>query len=77
MQPWDFKREINRLKGLKSGEKRRLQVGRSTPVEHRLNTGSTVVEQKHNKTNITNKETEETKKQRSLVEQLAERIANR
>lgn len=59
MAKWDDKRELNRLKGIKSGERRRLQAAVRTGPELQLNTGSTAVEQEHNITrqdNIYNKQ---------------------
>lgn len=59
MVKWDAKCELQRIKGLKSGEKRRLQAAERTTVEPRLNRGSTVVELEQNRTrqdNIYNKQ---------------------
>lgn len=59
MIKWDEKRELNRIKGLKSGERRRLQAAARTGPELQLNSGSTKVEQEHNRTeqnNIYNKQ---------------------
>ena len=59
MAHWDEKRELNRLKGIKSGERRRLQAATRTGSELQLNSGSALVEQEHNITrqdNIYNKQ---------------------
>ena len=59
MAKWDDKRELNRLKGIKSGERRRLQAAARTGPELQLNSGSTKAEQEHNITrqdNIYNKQ---------------------
>ena len=44
MERWDEKRELARLKGLRSGEKRRLAAAARTSAELQLNSGSTPVE---------------------------------
>jgi hypothetical protein len=59
MMKWDEKRELNRLKGIKSGERRRLQAAMRPGPELQLNSGSTSVEQEQNRTrqdNIYNKQ---------------------
>jgi len=49
MEKWDVRRETNRLKGIKSGENRRLRAAVRTGVELQLNPGSTEVEQRKEK----------------------------
>ena len=59
MIKWDEKRELNRLKGIKSGERRRLQAAMRPGPELQLNNGSTGAEQEQNRTrqdNINNKQ---------------------
>ncbi len=54
MAPWDERREINRLKGLRSGEKRRLAAAARAGIELQLNSGSTAVQPRLNKNNNNN-----------------------